>query len=290
MPWDIAIVSDLAEAWLQALPQSVLTRLRAGLWKGTGPVVRVPAVTRAKAEDVEANFVWLSPVIQRLQDAAVPSSYLLGDAFLQLDARVGGGLFKGHKQQQALQEGTKLKTLVQTARALWRRNRSGGRTEEMRVLKTLFSPSGKKGSGDLQDSAWEIPDSPDGLGAELTQEPAAVCAEPSTSEAPPSDEYARLLKHWLDAGLPASEFSDYFEQMQAPPSMAAASSSMQPAAAASAVAPGGEQPSRTGAPVTHVLGTSVQTCMGHAILMRAHSFMMSRPRVRRRCRGGGVRQ
>jgi glutathione S-transferase len=252
VPWDFAIVSDLADAWLQALPQSVLSRLQAGLWKGTGPVVRVPAVTRAKAEDVEANFVWLEPVVARLQGvAAVPSSYLLGDAFLVLDARVGGVLFQGEKQQQALQEGTKLKVLVQTARALWRRNRDGGRSEEMRMLKALFSPTGKKGTGtgselqesELQESSptgvCEIPDSPDGLAAELTHETPEPRGEPEHAHTPPHDEYARLLRHWVEAGLPAGEFPDYFEKLQGPTSAGASSSSMPavvPGSAAAAVA------------------------------------------------------
>jgi hypothetical protein len=153
---------------------------------------------------------------------------------LQLDAKVGGALFKGDKQQQALQEGTKLKALVQRARSLWRNCRSGGRTEEMRMLKSLFSPSAKKGENtDLPDSVWDIPESPpDGLAAELTQEPRTQPCSPASST---GDEYARLLRHWVEAGLPASDFPEYFEQLHegATHSAAASSSSgLQPPAAA----------------------------------------------------------
>ena len=61
--------------------------------------------------DVKANKMWLAPLLC-VSPVAIPSSYLLADAFLQADEKLGGNLLTWtDKKAQAISEGSALRDL-----------------------------------------------------------------------------------------------------------------------------------------------------------------------------------
>lgn len=136
--WGAEQVREVAGAWHAALPPAVLARVRSASWDGSAAIVSLQSPSQQpRTGDIEANALWLRPILHTNPNS-VPSAFYIADCFVALDQLLHGALFQGKNiQRRALDEGSKLKTVLQALRRRWRDTTSS----KSELVSTLGVPS-----------------------------------------------------------------------------------------------------------------------------------------------------
>jgi hypothetical protein len=153
--WTKETVCKVVDNMEQFIGEDACALIKSGKY-APGPVVKIGAGAGSEDDlelsvsqaDCKAHYVLLKPVLQHFKDR-VPSGFFLGDAFLELDQRLAGQLLKPYptnaakREVRALQEGGKLKKLIQYLRLLFRAS-DVSRDPVILELKALLAHKPKK--------------------------------------------------------------------------------------------------------------------------------------------------
>ena len=108
-----------------------------------GDLVVMDDLNSPKVKDIERNCLLLAP-LAKLSPAKVPSGFLAADGILKLDNKLAGKLLNveaSQREAKAVQEGYKLKVLMQKCRQLFRKQPLPSRTRSVKLahLKQLLT-------------------------------------------------------------------------------------------------------------------------------------------------------
>ena len=131
--WGLSDVRSIAGEVRAALPPLAAQLLASGEFKG-GNVVVLRDKEPIGRIDVEVNFIWVYAVVKCMPDK-VPSSFLLGDMFMEVDRQLEGRLLQNAgktlsrdgKCELALAQGANLKKLISHLRYMFRGDKTNAR-------------------------------------------------------------------------------------------------------------------------------------------------------------------